>query len=193
MTRHAHCIGMMFCFCVITSREFGNKIDQMKKHPCLLSSFIYKDKLVQLMLNSVILPLTFVASLVVSTPPACFLSCIDHMARTCEESHTDFECFCDNSPSVLGCLVDICPYGTFFSARDHFWGTCVEMLEPRGLYEQDEDEDEEQDEEDEEEEEQDEEQDEEEYDNEGSKCVGDYDMECHNETAGDGDNVYENG
>ncbi|KAH3686336.1 hypothetical protein WICPIJ_002698 [Wickerhamomyces pijperi] len=63
-----------------------------------------------------------------ATPPACFLSCVQVIARWCDEGHADFRCICDNSPSLVGCLVDICPYGNFFSARDHFWGTCLERL-----------------------------------------------------------------
>lgn len=63
-----------------------------------------------------------------ATPPACFLACTQVIARWCEHNHRDFKCICDNSPSLVGCLVDICPYGSFFSARDHFWGTCLERL-----------------------------------------------------------------
>lgn len=69
-----------------------------------------------------------IISLVQATPPACFLSCVQVIARWCEKNHADFRCICDNSPSLVGCLVDICPYGNFFSARDHFWGTCLERL-----------------------------------------------------------------
>lgn len=72
--------------------------------------------------------LVFVTALVIATPPACFISCINNIARWCPNHHLDFRCMCDNTPAVIDCLVDICPYGNFFGARDHFWGTCVERL-----------------------------------------------------------------
>lgn len=61
-----------------------------------------------------------------ATPPACFLSCISEVARQCPGEHSDIRCICNKRDSVIGCLVDICPYGTFESSRDHFLGTCLE-------------------------------------------------------------------
>lgn len=63
---------------------------------------------------------------VTATPPACFLSCINEVAHTCPLKHADYECLSNHRDSVIGCLVDICPYGKFESARDHFLGTCLE-------------------------------------------------------------------
>lgn len=80
------------------------------------------------MLLKSLFSLLSVISFALATPPACFLSCVQVIARWCEHDHGDFRCICDNSPSLVGCLVDICPYGNFFSARDHFWGTCLERL-----------------------------------------------------------------
>jgi len=80
------------------------------------------------MLFKALFPLLSLISIALATPPACFLSCVQVIARWCEFNHDDFRCICDNSPSLVGCLVDICPYGNFFSARDHFWGTCLERL-----------------------------------------------------------------
>ncbi|KAG7192545.1 uncharacterized protein KQ657_001642 [Scheffersomyces spartinae] len=60
-----------------------------------------------------------------STPPACFLSCINELSHQCR-SLSDITCLCGKSDLLLGCLVDICPYGTFESARDHYFGTCLE-------------------------------------------------------------------
>lgn len=74
-----------------------------------------------------ILALIFVC-LVAATPPACFLSCINELARSCPENQVDIQCLCSVKDSLLGCLVDICPYGNFESARDHYLGTCLEHL-----------------------------------------------------------------
>ncbi|KAK6456826.1 uncharacterized protein RJT20DRAFT_1414 [Scheffersomyces xylosifermentans] len=67
---------------------------------------------------------------VVATPPACFLSCVSEIARTCVRNKADLTCICANEDSLVGCLVDICPYGTFLSARDHYLGTCMEHGRP---------------------------------------------------------------
>ncbi|EGV65158.1 hypothetical protein CANTEDRAFT_113633 [Yamadazyma tenuis ATCC 10573] len=67
---------------------------------------------------------------VLATPPACFLSCINEMAQFCVGGHTDIKCLCGDQDSILGCLVDICPYGTFEAARDHYFGTCLEHGQP---------------------------------------------------------------
>lgn len=68
--------------------------------------------------------------LVAATPPACFLSCTNEVAKSCPNGHADIRCLCTFHASVLGCLVDICPYGNFESARDHFEGTCLEHSAP---------------------------------------------------------------
>lgn len=67
----------------------------------------------------------YLAAVSLATPPACFLSCINELSQQCR-SQSDLTCLCDNSDQLLDCLVDICPYGTFESARDHYFGTCLE-------------------------------------------------------------------
>lgn len=74
-------------------------------------------------------------SLVVATPPACFLSCINEVAKSCEFNHRDLTCLCQKKDEIFGCLVDICPYGNFESARDHYLGTCLEHNRPHSPYE----------------------------------------------------------
>lgn len=64
--------------------------------------------------------------LAAATPPACFLSCINENAVHCARKHSDLRCLCQRHDPLIGCLVDICPYGAFDSARDHFVGTCME-------------------------------------------------------------------
>lgn len=61
-----------------------------------------------------------------ATPPACLLSCINELSHSCPYAHSDYQCICTKKDSLIGCLVDICPYGTFELARDHFLGTCLE-------------------------------------------------------------------
>ncbi|ODQ79439.1 hypothetical protein BABINDRAFT_167298 [Babjeviella inositovora NRRL Y-12698] len=63
-----------------------------------------------------------------ATPPACFLACIGEIARWCPNNHADIPCICENRASVVGCLVDVCPFTHFNAARDHFLGTCIEHL-----------------------------------------------------------------
>ncbi|KAG2732038.1 hypothetical protein G9P44_004455 [Scheffersomyces stipitis] len=74
--------------------------------------------------------MALVIAYVNATPPACFLSCIAEVAKTCPLQKMDITCLCAKEDSVLGCMVDICPYGTFFSGRDHFIGTCMEHGRP---------------------------------------------------------------
>ncbi|ABN67723.2 predicted protein, partial [Scheffersomyces stipitis CBS 6054] len=74
--------------------------------------------------------MALVIAYVNATPPACFLSCIAEVAKTCPLQKMDITCLCAKEDSVLGCMVDICPYGTFFSGRDHFIGTCMEHGKP---------------------------------------------------------------
>ncbi|CAH2351487.1 hypothetical protein CLIB1423_03S07404 [[Candida] railenensis] len=64
--------------------------------------------------------------LTLATPPACLLSCINELAHSCPYVHSDYQCICAKKDSLIGCLVDICPYGTFELARDHFLGVCLE-------------------------------------------------------------------
>lgn len=70
-------------------------------------------------------------AVVAATPPACFLSCVNEGAARCPRKHPDIQCFCKDQAALIGCLVDICPYGNFESARDHFLGTCLEHRPPR--------------------------------------------------------------
>ncbi|KAI3403320.2 hypothetical protein KGF56_003908 [Candida oxycetoniae] len=65
-----------------------------------------------------------------STPPACFLSCVAEVTRKCPSNLKDISSVCKNEDALVGCLVDICPFGTFQSARDHFIGTCLEHGKP---------------------------------------------------------------
>ncbi|RLV95237.1 hypothetical protein JA1_001233 [Spathaspora sp. JA1] len=65
-----------------------------------------------------------------STPPACFLSCIGESTRFLCDGLNDLTCACKNEDKVTECLIDICPYGAFLSARDHFIGTCLEHGRP---------------------------------------------------------------
>ncbi|SGZ47202.1 CIC11C00000001789 [Sungouiella intermedia] len=84
------------------------------------------------MLDWVIILITtlYVVS-VAATPPACFLSCINEAARNCPRKHSDLRCLCRSQDILIGCFVDICPYGNFESARDHFLGTCMEHQVPK--------------------------------------------------------------
>ncbi|KAI5964284.1 uncharacterized protein KGF55_002226 [Candida pseudojiufengensis] len=66
-----------------------------------------------------------------STPPSCFLSCISEISKiNCSNNLSNLGCICLNEDQIVGCLIDICPYGTFNSARDHFLGTCLEHGKP---------------------------------------------------------------
>lgn len=70
--------------------------------------------------------LWIVVTLVEATPPACFLSCTNEIAALCDSHHMGFRCICAYETKLVACLVDICPYGNFESARDHYLGTCME-------------------------------------------------------------------
>lgn len=67
---------------------------------------------------------------VAAIPPACFLSCVSEVSRTCLHNLEDIPCVCAKKNILIGCLVDICPYGVFDAARDHFLGTCLEHSKP---------------------------------------------------------------
>lgn len=69
-------------------------------------------------------------STVLSIPPACFISCTSEIARTCANGLTDLTCLCNKEDEIVTCLVDICPFGVFVSARDHYIGTCLEHGRP---------------------------------------------------------------
>lgn len=76
-----------------------------------------------------VIALVFLKS-ILATPPACFLSCINEIAHDCPEDAVNLTCICINEDLIIGCLVDICPFGTFISARDHYIGTCLEHGRP---------------------------------------------------------------
>lgn len=76
-----------------------------------------------------VVTLVFLKS-IFATPPACFLSCINEIAHDCPEDAANLTCICINEDLIIGCLVDICPFGTFISARDHYIGTCLEHGRP---------------------------------------------------------------
>lgn len=65
-----------------------------------------------------------------SLPPACFLSCIAEVSRNCGRGLSQLSCVCIKEDEIVGCLIDICPFGNFNSARDHFLGTCLEHGKP---------------------------------------------------------------
>lgn len=77
---------------------------------------------------------SFLASFVHATPPACFLSCIAETAKECPSGLQSISCLCSKSDVLVSCLVDICPYGNFESARDHFLGTCLEHSKATALH-----------------------------------------------------------
>ncbi|CDK24257.1 unnamed protein product [Kuraishia capsulata CBS 1993] len=68
-----------------------------------------------------------VIPIVLATPPACVLSCVNEIAALCPRRHIDFDCYCTDVPRMVGCLVKACPYGNYLSARDHFLGVCEEF------------------------------------------------------------------
>ncbi|CCE72945.1 Piso0_000552 [Millerozyma farinosa CBS 7064] len=79
----------------------------------------------------ILVGLFFLAAVrVAATPPACFLSCVSEVSRTCPHKLDDIPCVCAKKNVLIGCLVDICPYGVFDAARDHFLGTCLEHSKP---------------------------------------------------------------
>lgn len=88
---------------------------------CKISHFNFK----RMLLPTTIL-LWILVTLVEATPPACFLSCTNEIAALCDSHHMGFRCICANETKLVACLVDICPYGNFESARDHYLGTCME-------------------------------------------------------------------
>ncbi|KAI5970280.1 hypothetical protein CANMA_000632 [Candida margitis] len=71
-----------------------------------------------------------ITRLVISTPPACLLSCISEVSSKCERGWSSLSCVCNKEDQIVGCLIDICPFGNFNSARDHFLGTCLEHGKP---------------------------------------------------------------
>lgn len=79
---------------------------------------------------STLLIILVLTQCVYSIPPACFLSCIAEVSRTCRHSLRHLSCVCIREDQIVGCLIDICPFGNFNSARDHFLGTCLEHGKP---------------------------------------------------------------
>lgn len=73
-------------------------------------------------------------SFTVATPPACFISCANEVSHGCPRGPVDLLCLCANETPLLSCFIDICPLGTFFSARDHYFGTCLEHGKPRSAF-----------------------------------------------------------
>lgn len=71
-------------------------------------------------------PILLYLASVLATPPACFLSCTNEVSHRCVGAQANILCICSAHDAVQGCLVDICPYGNFESARDHYVGTCQE-------------------------------------------------------------------
>ncbi|CAK9441746.1 uncharacterized protein LODBEIA_P56140 [Lodderomyces beijingensis] len=65
-----------------------------------------------------------------ATPPACFLSCVSEVTRDFPGHLKDVTRVCQKEDAIVGCLVDICPFGNFQSARDHYIGTCLEHGRP---------------------------------------------------------------
>lgn len=63
---------------------------------------------------------------VIATPPACFLGCINDIARFCPAKQADVECICHVNEAVEQCIVQYCNGIQQLSARDHFAGTCAE-------------------------------------------------------------------
>lgn len=70
--------------------------------------------------------LLLVLQLTIATPPACFLDCINNISRICTKNQADVKCLCRIHEAVNQCIVKYCPRDHFFSARDHFGGTCIE-------------------------------------------------------------------
>ena len=79
---------------------------------------------------NILLTLLISLQCVYSIPPACFLSCIAEVSRKCERGLSQFSCICIKEDQIVGCLIDICPFGNFNSARDHFLGSCLEHGKP---------------------------------------------------------------
>lgn len=73
-----------------------------------------------------LLPYFLVAHLVAATPPACFLGCINRIGHICPLKRNDVQCLCNQKPAVLDCIINLCWGINYYSARDHFMGTCVE-------------------------------------------------------------------
>ncbi len=63
-----------------------------------------------------------------SSVPASFLWCVNSFAHKMPKKLNDYEGICAQRDSFLKCLVDKCEYGNYLSARDHFLGTCINMV-----------------------------------------------------------------
>lgn len=64
-----------------------------------------------------------------STPPACFLDCISVVSRSCNNL-SDIPCLCSSQDCLIPCFEKRCKDIAFLSARDHYWGTCLEHHYP---------------------------------------------------------------
>lgn len=99
----------------------------VKVHSYLRStSVLIKTHLRHSNMYPVLVLCCFLVLQALATPPACFLSCTSAIAASCTHGHRDLTCICRERDSLVGCLIDLCPYGSFESARDHFLGTCLE-------------------------------------------------------------------
>ncbi|GEQ70225.1 hypothetical protein JCM33374_g3901 [Metschnikowia sp. JCM 33374] len=74
-------------------------------------------------------------NLVIATPPACFIRCINSISNICEKNQADIQCLCKIHEAVNQCIALHCPADHFYSARDHFSGTCSEHSFPFETYE----------------------------------------------------------
>ncbi len=63
-----------------------------------------------------------------SSVPASFLWCVNSFAHKMPKKLNDYEGICAQRDPFLKCLVDKCEYGNYLSARDHFLGTCINMV-----------------------------------------------------------------
>ncbi|KAM9938336.1 hypothetical protein OXX80_002160 [Metschnikowia pulcherrima] len=66
------------------------------------------------------------ASLVIATPPACFINCINSISHICGKNQADVKCLCRVHEAINQCISNYCPSENFYSSRDHFSGTCME-------------------------------------------------------------------
>lgn len=70
--------------------------------------------------------IVFFIPFALTTPPACFLGCINAIAHICPQKRNDVECLCAQAQLVLDCITELCWGINYYSARDHFKGTCME-------------------------------------------------------------------
>ncbi|VEU24384.1 DEKNAAC105682 [Brettanomyces naardenensis] len=68
------------------------------------------------------------ASAVKSSVPAPLLGCVSQFARECNGELNDYSIICVKRESFLKCLAENCAFGNFLPARDHFLGTCLNLV-----------------------------------------------------------------